>query len=203
MRSIEEELVKIAKNVPKVYEAGKAQKDYEWWKKYQDNCEAYGEYIMAFAGKGWDDTIYNPIRQIRVRGNSKQMFAYSPITDTKVGINIAVGKANSGLVQTFYNGINLVYVRQFIIDEYTDMSAQFTSCSKLKYLTIIGTIGTKADFKSCPLNRVSIENVVSRLSTTTTGLTCTFKASAVSDAFTDEEWNALIATKQNWTITTV
>jgi hypothetical protein len=45
--------------------------------------------------------------------------------------------------------------------------------------------------------------VITALSTTATGKTVTFSKTAKQNAFTDAEWAALIATKQNWTFTLV
>lgn len=50
----------------------------------------------------------------------------------------------------------------------------------------------------CPLSRESIENIVTTLSTTSSGKTLTLNADAVHNAFTDAEWSALKATRPNW-----
>ena len=50
------------------------------------------------------------------------------------------------------------------------------------------------------LTKESIISVINALSDNTTDLTVTFSQTAVNNAFTAEEWNALKATKQNWSI---
>lgn len=212
--NIAEKLTTIAENEQKVYDAGKAKRDYEWWDYYQthlwmdvqkDYLSRTGDrtgYGYAFAG-AWDDEIYNPIREINATTASYDMFALSAITDTKVAISIAHPTNSVNKNNTFRNAQWLKTIRLFKINELQDMSTQFINCGKLENLTIEGTIATKFNAQWCPLTKTSILSVRDALSDTTTGLTCTFKATAVSAAFTDDEWNALTATKPNWTFTTV
>ena len=54
---------------------------------------------------------------------------------------------------------------------------------------------------STKLSKASITSIINALSTTTSGLTVTISQTAKENAFTDEEWATLIATKSNWTIT--
>ena len=66
---------------------------------------------------------------------------------------------------------------------------------------------------STELSKESIISIINALSDTTTALTVTLSKTAVNNAFetakgnadgsTSEEWAALIATKQNWTISLV
>ena len=49
------------------------------------------------------------------------------------------------------------------------------------------------------LTKSSITNIVNVLSPTVTGQTATFNKAAKEAAFTDDEWEELIATKPNWT----
>ena len=76
----------------------------------------------------------------------------------------------------------------------------FNNATKLTEITIGGTIGKSINFGTCPLNKASIESVINALSTSVTGQTATFKKTAVESAFTEAEWENLIATKNNWTI---
>jgi hypothetical protein len=50
------------------------------------------------------------------------------------------------------------------------------------------------------LSKASFQNIISALSSTTSGKSITFSKTAKANAFTDEEWSALVATKSNWTI---
>lgn len=104
----------------------------------------------------------------------------------------------------------------------------FNSCSKLEDLTFLKTNSDGEDeirenfinmysftLGSSPLNKQSIIGVIKGLSAGTSGLKVTFKRTAVINAFELEvdsetgefissekldEWNALVATKSNWTI---
>lgn len=85
-------------------------------------------------------------------------------------------------------------------DEFKDTFLQTTA---LTDIVIEGVIGNSIDLSYSPLNRASIENVMNALSTTTTGTDATFNKTAVEEAFTTDEWNALVANKPNWTITLI
>ena len=89
----------------------------------------------------------------------------------------------------------------------------FTGATALKNITVEGPIAYSISFKDCPLSKESILSVFNALSDTITGMTLTLKLLAVNTAFetsegaadgsTSEEWNTLIATKSNWTISLV
>lgn len=91
----------------------------------------------------------------------------------------------------------------------------FENCLALEEITIGGTIGCNGlDLHwSTMLNKASITSFINALSATTSGFTITFSETAVNNAFetssgaadgsTSAEWNALVATKSNWTITLV
>lgn len=96
-----------------------------------------------------------------------------------------------------------------------EYSSTFAACHKLKNLTIGNKI-TKKGFDvqhATELSKDSIISIINALSDTTTALTVTLSKTAVNNAFetaegnadgsTSEEWAALIATKQNWTISLV
>lgn len=77
----------------------------------------------------------------------------------------------------------------------------FGQCIGLKNITIEGVIGNSISFWQSPLSAASITSVVNALSPTASGKTLTLNKTAKEAAFTDSEWNALISTKSNWTIT--
>ena len=225
--SIEEKLTTIAENqqavfdagynkgkaeggggdVQKAFEEGKAQRDYEWWDAYHKQNKGdplEGERVMweyAFYGAGWNDQLYNPVRDIIIDNKSNYMFGNSQITNTKKTISM-LGGASTDNRYTFRNS-NLKTISKLIVYEGTVMLNQFIGCDKLISITIEGTIGTSVSFVDSELlSRASIENVVSCLSDDTKGLTCTFNENAVYAVFDDEEWEALQATKPNWTFAT-
>lgn len=107
--------------------------------------------------------------------------------------------------QAFYNGysdLDFIRINRLIFSEKTVIQwGFFGSCSDLEYVGFEGTIANSIDIHWSPLVRASLESAMSALSGTTTGLTASFKKTAVEAAFTTDEWNALVATKSNWTIT--
>lgn len=81
----------------------------------------------------------------------------------------------------------------------------FTYCSSLTDLTIEGTIGFNGTSITSPnLSKASIISVINALSNTTAnGNKITLSKTAVTKAFgsvDNAEWQALVATKPNWTI---
>lgn len=87
-------------------------------------------------------------------------------------------------------------------------TSTFTDWAQLENITIAGTISCNgASFKqSTNLTKESITSIVNALSATTSGFTITLSKTAVATAFgstESAEWNALISTKSNWTISLV
>jgi hypothetical protein len=114
----------------------------------------------------------------------------------------------SDLQYFIYSAIDLVTVDKVILknDGSQTFGAQsFGSLLNLEEIRFEGVIG-KNGFNmkgSTKLSKASITSIINALSTTTSGLTVTLSKAAVNTAFTTEEWNALIATKTNWTISLV
>lgn len=219
--SISDKLTTIAENEQKVYDAGysagqqasaedydsgyeagkKAEQDL-FWGKLQD----YGNrniYAQTFSGYYWTDEIYNPKYPINIGTNANYtayIYNASNITDTKVEIIAPVSTH-----MTFYNASSLRFVRKLTVTENTNIPANtFMGCSNIEELIINGTITKGIDVSYCPkLNKASMENIIGCLSDTTTGQTATFSTTAKNNAFTTAEWDALVASKPNWTIALV
>lgn len=86
-------------------------------------------------------------------------------------------------------------------------STQFTNttfggCSSLEYIRIDGVIGQNnfnmADCKK--LDKDSLTSIITHLSLTATGKSITVSNNAVVNAFTESEWEELIADYSNWKI---
>ena len=92
-------------------------------------------------------------------------------------------------------------IDKLIVSDATTLSTMFAALSNLKNIVFEGTIGQSVDLHWSPLTKASIESVMAALSDTASGMTASFKKSAVNAAFTTGEWNALVAAKPNWTIT--
>ena len=222
MRSIAESLVQIAENEQRVYDAGfskghtlgsdegfavgkdiGAQNEQDrFWESYQGGTKQRTNYSYGFAGTGWKDETYNPKYPITATSSANYMFSYTGITNTKVPIDL--GTDRSQKVSVFDNATLLVTIPELIIGPNIRISnTMFTNCKELKEISITGTIGYTASWEWCPLNGASIRSIVRALSTTTSGYTVTFNKAAKEAAFTQAEWDELIATKPNWTFALV
>lgn len=155
--SIADRISTIANNLIRILNKGKEQRDYEWWDTYQTNLGSI-DCMYAFAGCGWRDNVYNPIRAISGNLRSDDMYAYSGITDTKVPIDLSNNTGGSKATKTFRNS-ELITIRKLIVSETTSMSSQFTNCECLENLTIEGTIGTDANFQWCEY--LTLESMIS------------------------------------------
>ena len=222
--TIAEKLERIAKNEQLVYNAGYEkgkseaeaadataayeqgvadgkQAEYDaFWDVFQD----YGEpknYAYMFAYSAFTDENYNPKYPIRCLSatamSGNYMFNYSKITDTKVDI---ICGNNHTMAGTFANS-TIETIPKFVVLETNKFTNTFQNCKSLKNIAIEGVIANNISFaESSLLSKASIENIISCLSSTTSGLTVTLSKTAKEAAFTDEEWATLIATKSNWTI---
>lgn len=130
--------------------------------------------------------------------------------------NVTIDASSSTTLQEAFRGGDggrINYLTLTVSDACTNYTNAFYYCNRLTDLTFTqgSVIAAAVDLKNSPLNKASIESVMAALSDTTTGLTATFKATAVNTAFetsggaadgsTSEEWLALVASKENWTIT--
>ena len=80
----------------------------------------------------------------------------------------------------------------------------FNNATYLTDITIEGEIGSDINFGTCPLNKASIISVIEHLSAGVSGKTVTFKQTAINNAFSDAEWQELIATiPDGWNISKV
>ena len=114
--------------------------------------------------------------------------------------------SNAGTLDRVFDGSDwgLIQKIHLKVVETNKYSAPFTYCYNTEEIifsndSVIANNGINLQW-STKLSKESIESVVNALSTTTSGLTVTISKTAKENAFTDEEWATLIATKQNWTI---
>lgn len=104
---------------------------------------------------------------------------------------------------------NLEIVEKIILkdDGAQSFTSVFYNCKSLATIAIEGIIGKSFDIGWSPLTKDSISSVINALSTAASGQTATFSKTAVNNAFTGgstgSEWQTLIATKPNWTISLV
>lgn len=91
------------------------------------------------------------------------------------------------------------------LDKASIVTNMLYGCNALEEVTFEGEIGQSGiDLKrSTKLNRASIESLFNCLSTDVTGQSLTLSKTAVNNAFTTDEWNTLVTTRNNWTISLV
>ena len=140
--------------------------------------------------------------------NFNQMFYYAwinrvPEIDTRAASDI------SGL---FFAATRVVTIDKIILRDdgsqklYDSSYGQcFYNCVSLVNVEFEGVIGSNVDFRqSTKLSAKSIVSTVEHLSATTSGKTAYFSQTAVNNADWSEteyeNWDALIATRPNWTI---
>ena len=198
--TVAENLLRAKSDIDEVYEAGKQAEYDRFWDAYQ-NKGNYEGYSMAFAGTRWNDDTYNPKYDIAVNNVANQMYSFSSITDTKVSIDVASG-ISVQLSNTFAYS-KLVTIRKLIVREGNSLATAFISCTALKNIVFEGVIGRSIDIHwSTLLTADSLESIVTHLSDTATGYTCTLPTTAESTynaVHGDGAWSALVATKTNWT----
>ena len=226
--SISEKLTTIAENQEKVYEAGKKTQYDEFWDNYQERGNR-GDYLSAFAGRGWDSDTFHPKYDIKPTTNAERMFQNFGIrlgekvdlVEALNGINIDFSNCERMYYTFFFakiskigildissavnttgmlNNCSVETIEKMVFSAKTDMSTIFNDATSLKNINETdGIISSSFVVKQCPLTKSSFENLVRILSDETTGLTCTWRTTHKDAAFTDAEWNTLIATKPNWT----
>ena len=105
-------------------------------------------------------------------------------------------------IELFYGCTNLETIDKLICNSGTKNQFRdtFYGCTSLKNITIENVMRGSVDFSACPLTKESITSIFNALHGTETGYTITLKQTAVESAFTDAEWEALKATKSNWTV---
>lgn len=195
--AIAEKLVKVAEDMPKVYEAGRKSEYDRFWDIIQKNgikCN----YNYAFCGSIWVDDIYNPKYDIVCTG-AVNMFRQAEITDSKVTVDI---RGANGTYM-FFDCPKLRKIRKIIVNENNLFTGCFQNNVNLEEIRFEGTIGNSLDLHwSTKLSMESLANILSCLSKTSTGQTITLPttAKATYDAVTyPGRWDEAIAEYPNWT----
>lgn len=205
--AIDKQLIEIAGNMPKVYEAGyeqgKADNDTlgAFWDNYQESG-TMTDYRYAFCGFGWNNRTFKPkysLSNIKFT-NCIGMFQYTAIT----AVNYDLDFSNATSVNFCFTNSSIKKIQSIVLPKTegtNSVSTMFNTANKLSSIRIKGETVVSFSLGQSPLDKDSIKSVVNSLSTTTTGKTVAFKKTAVNNAFTTDEWNALTATKPNWNFT--
>ncbi|MBR2870484.1 MAG: hypothetical protein IKB98_03825 [Clostridia bacterium] len=224
--SIAEKLQTIAENSPKVYEAGKAKQEYDFWKELQDRTENYSGSTYLFAGEVWIDDNFKPVQDIVLKGNSNYAFSNN-ITNLKRilenrGVKLNTSNVTSAMYlfyysdstevpeldlskattiyAIFYQSPKVQSVDKLILsNKCTNYSSAFTNATGLTHCIFEGEIVATLDIHwSTLLDKASITSLINTLSTTTSGLTVTLSKTAVNAAFETASGLADGSTSAEW-----
>lgn len=244
--SIAEKLTTIAKNEPKVYDAGID----AVWESLQNGGKRSAYTSSIFTGIKWTKETFKPKYPIIVTGTGGNELVYNTVTshintrddqisliemEEEMGFPIFDTSSTTYFARTFatmlfkdygtidmssdvtYNALtfyggyapsNKTHLRpnriEHLICSATTpfITSTFQYATELEYIGFEGVIAKNGlDLQwSTKLNKESITKLIGVLSAETTDLTVTISQTAKENAFTDDEWATLIATKANWTI---
>lgn len=229
--SVAEKLVTIAENNQKVYDAGGNAAYDTFWDAYQQEGHRSGytqAFAYAWSNETFrpkydmkPSNATGMFNQSRIRGDLGALLETAGVAldfsgiQSNLGGNIFYSSRFTHLPKLDFTSLTILsYTFAYAssletIDEIklrddgaTTFSWSFTNCTALKNVTFSGTIGNSLTLSAATkLSRASIENIVSCLSDTATGMTLTLSQAAVDAAFEADDWTALLATKPNWTVT--
>ena len=191
--------------------SGKGWRDETFKPKYDivvrggDSMFAWFNYMMSTT-PAFDMKGYLEERGLKLDFSQNTASAYRPFFYANISRLGVLNVSKTLSLAAFFQNAEISSVDSFITSEEQDMTTTFDGCTNLKDISFDGIVGQKLNMKSCPLSKASIASVVNALSGTASGMTVTFKESAVTDAFgstTAQEWLDLTATKSNWTISLV
>lgn len=176
------------------------QSEYDrFWDSFQESGNRT-KYTAGFGGGCWNDETYNPKYPITATDACAYMYWNNlGITDTKVPITFP--NTSSNVSSVFSTCHNLETIRKIIVFEKTGYSAWFSSCRKLKNITVEGTIGTNFDISSSTLlTHDSLMSIINALKDyTESGETHTLTIGATNIAkLTDTELQN--AYDKGWTV---
>ena len=228
--SIADKLVTIAENQEKVFDAGKQSEYDNFWDEFQQNGNRT-KYNYCFASECWNDNTFKPKYDINLKGYSVYFGADIAVTDLAKNLEdcgvVLNTSAATDLSYMFYmaditklpalnfsKATNLAYciyacsalkeIEKITVTESQAFPNTFLSASNLEKVIFEGNISSNLNLGTRrKLTKESIESIVGCLSKTASGTTLTLSQTAVDNAFTTDEWNALIADKTNWTISLV
>lgn len=213
----------ISEKIPATFEAGKN----HFWNGFLQNGNRT-DYNHAFGGCGWTVETFKPnhnmniskayfmFRESRINGDLTEIlkqlnvelkfvncerfeYAFYDTPFTHLGvIDMSGAKSCTGC----FAYCATKKIDKLIVHEGLSYGTDAMRMNHLEDIEIEGIIGGNG-FNvqwATKLKKASIISIINALSTTTTGLSITLSKTAVNNAFTDEEWATLIATKSNWTI---
>lgn len=153
--SIAEKLTMIAENEQRVFDAGKKAEQRAFWEQFQKRTQ--WQYAFAYSN-AWTDENYNPIYPIRIPSANTNMYYQADITNTKVPLD-----ASDRTLNYTFRDSDIVTIPELIVNESTDLNQAFTGASKLRNITITGTLANDVTMNACPLTVESMKSIIKAL----------------------------------------
>lgn len=183
-------------------EAGKQAEWNEFWDNLQNKGERFG-YFRAFTESGWNANNFKPkypincyAKQSYHNNNADSIFQTSDIVSIDVPIIVTGLTMNS----TFATCDMLETISLLELHDVLGFSSAFVTCSKLKNITVAGSIDKSIDFSATSvLTDASVQSILDHLKdlTGTTAQKLTLHAT-VGGKLTDTQKAAI--TSKNWTL---
>lgn len=214
-------------------EQGKQAQYDAFWNDVFDTVNSYVTHKFLFAGRVWNDNTFSPTQSLSSKNveamfretcivdlkgilerngvtfdfskaTSVDHFAYNSTIQNFPTIDFSSAERINSCF-AYLSGDNVSIPLTLKSDGSQKFTSPFANSKGIVNLSITGVIGQGGfDVQwSTKLSKASITSIINALSTTTSGLAVTLSQTAVNNAFTSDEWSALIATKQNWTISLV
>lgn len=209
---------------------GREQQYDDFWDSFQQNGNRT-HYTYGFAGRGWTESNlipkYKNIQPTTCTGMffnntipdlvehfdkheitldlSKSTSVYDAFssTSTRRLPFLDISSASSALTMFAYNS-SLEEIEGLKCGVNNSFSSTFAGNSALVKVIFSGIIANNivlSDSKN--LSKESITSLINTLSSSASGKSVTLSKTAVNNAFATDEWNTLVATKSNWTISLV
>ena len=197
--SIADQIIRAKNDYDEVYASGKKAEYDRFWDAYQD----YGNRVQyPYAFYNWGDEEFKPKYPIIFGSNvsAQDTFSYCGMTEVPVDIIVQEGY---NIHSAFYYCTQLREIKKIVITENSTIDNHcFDGCWSLNNIRFEGKIGNSINFQWSPLVKASVENIFSVLSANASGKKLTLSSGSKGE-FTADEWNALVATRTNWTISIV
>lgn len=209
--SIAGKLTTVAENQQKVYDAGYADAEQEFWDAYMNGLNGSWAQKCAFAGPGWNDKTFNPNQSYNPwnQKNCELFFRASGISDL-AGIlkrnGVVFNFKGCVYFDSFAEGSKIMYFPVIDMSSAAKYQNTFRECTKMISIEkwIISSKGNQA-FSSTFYNCTALEDIVVE---GVIGNSIGFQYSPLSKysimgkVITEEEYNALSdAVKTNNVIT--
>lgn len=189
---LRDKVTELEAQVETAYADGQKSEYDRFWDNYQDNGNRRN-YANGFVREGWRTEIFKPKYPIIATGDASYMFDNSRIGNwdnpdfdfVEQGVELDVSGATSltymfrnckgikrvGVIDTtgckdlnrlFYQS-GVETIDEFKVKDTTTYDNTFALASKVKNITVSGTIGKSINFQNCPLSTDSMISIITHL----------------------------------------